>query len=156
MDPGLSPVMPSLGAPAHAHSYHFIQVCSLSQPPLWARLTFIPWLTIYHFSLDQEPVGARHCVLCYQLPSILNSPRSLTKRGQLWLSSSLPSSPSAPLTTSPCLSLWTGVEGVVSGQQEGTKGEVGLCSLLRGTKLRPLFPLGQRLRGSRQTTRKEL
>lgn len=48
---------------------------------------------------------------------------------------------------------WTGWS--LAGREEGIKGEVGLCSLLRGTKLRPLFALGQRLRGSPQITRKE-
>lgn len=43
----------------------------------------------------------------------------------------------------------------LASRKEGTKGEVGLCSLLRGTKLRPLFALGQRLRGRPQITRKE-
>ena len=48
-----------------------------------------------------------------------------------------------------------GGDGPLASRTEGTKGEVELCSLLRGTKLRPLFLLGRRLRGSPQISRKE-
>lgn len=105
MEPGLSPAMPSLGAPR-----------TLSSSPC----TLIS-LHSSVFTLTTSPVGkARfyslaHCLpplprpgtrgssalslVSCQLPSILDSPRSLTKgESQVWLSSSLPSSASTNLS----------------------------------------------------------
>lgn len=157
---GLSLVMPSCGAPSTLssgpiHTLALHSICLHSQKHRCGQGSL--YLLDHHLPPlpRPEPHGswALSLVLC-QLHSVLNSSRrSLTKgEGQVWLSfSSLPFS-HLPHPTSPCLSLWTGWRGGVSlaSKKEGTKGEVWLCSLLRGTKLRPLFPLGRRLRGSSQ------
>lgn len=91
---------------------------------------------VYHLSLHQEPCGssALSLVSC-QLPSILNSPRSLTTgEGWVWLSFlPLPSIPSALPNLSLPLFMDGVEEGSLTSRKEGSKG-----GELRGTKLRPV------------------
>lgn len=150
MGPGLSLVMPSRGAPSTLssgpiHTLALHSICLHSQKHRCGQGSL--YLLNHHLPPlpRPEPMGVGPCPLCAVSSSVLNSSRrSLTKgEGQVWLSfSSLPSSHlSHP--TSPCFSLWTGWRGEsLASRTEETKGEVWLCSLLRGIKLRPLFPLG--------------